>query len=403
MVKEIPLQEIRIGQRRRKDMGDLQSLADSIAKVGLLQPIGITEDNELVFGERRIRAAQRLEWETITARVVQVSSIIAGEYHENEIRKDFTPSERVAIGEALEKAIGHRKGANQYHSKELDQNFGQAKRNKTAEVAAKNAGFGNPETYRQAKNVVANGVPDLVQKLDDGAVSISAAASVAEQSPKDQMEIIALDDEEILQRAKEIRAHKAQENAAARAKTRAEALKLELPPGKYRTIIIDPPWPMQKIERDMHPDQVGFDYPTMDENELRKMDIPGMAHDQSHLFLWTTQKFMPMALRLMKTWGFPYIFEMVWHKPGGFQPFGLPQYNCEFVLFGRKGALGFLDTKAFATCFAAPRREHSRKPDEFYNLIRRVSPGPRIDIFSREQRDGFDTWGVEAGKFERAA
>ena len=203
----------------------------------------------------------------------------------------------------------------------------------------------------------------------------------------------------VTQTAKDIRARKAKENAKARARMRTEALKLELPPGKYRTIIIDPPWPMQKIERDFHPDQVGFDYPTMSEKEIQKLDVPGMAHDQSHLFLWTTQKFMPMALSLMDQWGFPYIFEMVWHKPGGFQPFGLPQYNCEFVLFGRRGALGFTETKAFSTCFQASRREHSRKPDEFYDLIRRVCPGPRIDVFSREQRVGFDTWGVEAEKF----
>ncbi len=398
MIKEILLQDIRIGQRCRQEMGDLQSLADSIAAEGLLQPIGITEENELVFGERRIRAAQRLEWKTITARIVQVSSIVAGEYHENEIRKDFTPSERVAIGQEVEKLLGNRQG--QRTDLELPHNRAEVDRGKeTRDIATQKAGFESRESYRQAKKVVEHGVPDLVQKVDDGAVSISAAAVVAEQSPEKQTQIVALDDEEILKRAKEIRERKTQENAAIRAKTRAEALKLELPSGKYRTIIVDPPWPMQKIERDLHPDQVGFDYPTMKEDELRELDIPGMAHDQSHLFLWTTQKFMPMALRLMDTWGFPYIFEMVWHKPGGFQPFGLPQYNCEFVLFGRKGALGFLDTKAFATCFEAPRREHSRKPEKFYDLIRRVCPGPRIDMFSRERYDGFDAWGVETEKF----
>lgn len=90
---------------------------------------------------------------------------------------------------------------------------------------------------------------------------------------------------------------------------------------------------------------------------------------------------------------------MVWYKPGGFQPVGLPQYNCEFVVYGRKGALEFIDTKAFPCCFYAKRREHSRKPDEFYDLIRRVTSGPRADVFSREPHAGFAQYGNEINKF----
>jgi N6-adenosine-specific RNA methylase IME4/DNA-binding XRE family transcriptional regulator len=172
------------------------------------------------------------------------------------------------------------------------------------------------------------------------------------------------------------------------------------PAGQYNVIVIDPPWEMQKIEREVAPNQANFDYPTMDEDELADMTLP--AADDCHLFCWTTHKHLPMALRLLDAWGFRYVLTMVWHKPGGFQPFGLPQYNCEFAVYGRKGSPKFIDTKAFNTCFEAPRREHSRKPDEFYDVIRRVTGGSRIDIFSRENRDGFDCWGNEAGKFSEA-
>lgn len=172
------------------------------------------------------------------------------------------------------------------------------------------------------------------------------------------------------------------------------------PQNKYRCLVVDPPWPMKKIDRDVRPNQVGFDYPTMSEEELFDWpDAMNRADEQCHLWLWTTQKFLPTAFRCSRQWGFDYLCTFVWHKPGGFQPVGLPQYNCEFVLLCRKNGLEFLDTKDFKTCFEAPRREHSRKPDEFYDLVRRVSPETRLDMFSREKRDGFDQYGNEVGKF----
>jgi ParB/RepB/Spo0J family partition protein len=104
MLKEIKIADIQVGHRHRRDLGDLTSLADSIRQEGLLQPIGVTSKLELVFGERRIRAVRDiLKKKTILARIVDVSSILAGEYAENEIRKDFTSSERVAIAKAIER------------------------------------------------------------------------------------------------------------------------------------------------------------------------------------------------------------------------------------------------------------------------------------------------------------
>jgi N6-adenosine-specific RNA methylase IME4 len=177
------------------------------------------------------------------------------------------------------------------------------------------------------------------------------------------------------------------------------------PQKTYETIVLDPPWPMTKIERDVRPNQVAFDYPTMTEDAIRAFgkQVQDMAAENCHLFIWTTQKFLPFAVDLVEFWGFRYVVTMVWHKAGGFQPTRMPQFNCEFVVYARKGVPQFVTTQGFACCFNGPRREHSRKPDEFYEMIRLVTSGPRIDVFSREAREGFDQYGNETDKFTVAA
>ena len=170
------------------------------------------------------------------------------------------------------------------------------------------------------------------------------------------------------------------------------------PTGLYDVIVIDPPWPMQKLERDERPNQVDFDYPTMTEEQMANLQIP--ADVNCHVWLWTTHKFLPMAFRLLDTWKLKYVCCFTWHKPGGFQPFNLPQYNCEFALYARKGAPQFLETKSFPVCFEAPRSGHSAKPQEFYDFINRVTGGRRLDMFNRRAIEGFDVWGKEASNLK---
>jgi len=165
--------------------------------------------------------------------------------------------------------------------------------------------------------------------------------------------------------------------------------------GKYDVIVIDPPWKMSKIDRDITPEQTGLDYPTMTEAELSAIPLP--METDCHVFLWTTHKFLPVALRLVDGWSLKYTLTFVWHKNGGFQPFNLPQYNCEFIIYARNGSPKFRDTKDFFTCFDAPRTGHSQKPEEFYNVIRRVTAGRRVDIFGRRDIEGFESWGNEIG------
>ena len=177
--------------------------------------------------------------------------------------------------------------------------------------------------------------------------------------------------------------------------------------GPFDVVVIDPPWPMQKIDLEARPEQEpALDYPTMSEAEIAAFwpdELANKLADDCHVFLWTTQKFLPMTLRLIEQWGLKYVLVMGWHKASKFQPLDLPQYNLEHVIYARKGTPLFIDTKDFWCCFNGERREHSRKPDSFYDMIRRVTGGSRIDVFSREKRDGFAQYGNQITRFAEAA
>lgn len=168
-------------------------------------------------------------------------------------------------------------------------------------------------------------------------------------------------------------------------------------PGTYSCIVIDPPWDIKKIQREVHPDQGKFlDYPTMPLERIADENwVPVRTHaaDDCHLYLWVTQKYLPAGLWLMEQWGFRYQCVMTWRKNFGMTPFSW-MYDTEHVIFGRKGNLP-LNQLGLRLSFEAPVQGHSVKPEVFYERVRAASPGPRIDMFARTEREGFDVWGNE--------
>lgn len=175
--KDIRLEEIKVGERHRKSLGDLTSLASSMLSVGLLHPIILTKEYVLVCGQRRLQAARSLKWSTIQARILDIDGLVA-ERDENTVRKDFSPSEAVAIGKTIEEREREKakerqakagpkegKGAKRSASEKFTEPIGES-----ADKAAAAVGMSRP-TYTKAKEVVtaAEDEPehsDLVDEMD---------------------------------------------------------------------------------------------------------------------------------------------------------------------------------------------------------------------------------------------
>lgn len=180
-----------------------------------------------------------------------------------------------------------------------------------------------------------------------------------------------------------------------------------VPEGKFQCIVVDPPWPVAKIERDVRPlqradlsyDEQGRTWPLEEiQRGVLKVMVRDKADEQAHLYLWTTHHYLPAAIECAREWGFEYQCLMTWVKNVGMTPFSW-MYSTEHVVFATRGGLS-LKRMGIRLDFSAKVREHSRKPDEFYEIVKEASPGPRLDLFSREGREGFQAWGNEVAKFD---
>lgn len=184
---KVRIDSIVIGERARKEVGCLDPLERSLESVGQLQAIGITTDNVLVFGERRLRAAKRIGWTEIEARIVDCDSLMA-ERDENQIRKDFTPTESVAIAMAIQGRMVGRVGNPSL--KANSGNISGIERGDSRDIAARAAGLGSGKTLEAAQRVIEHGTPELIEAMDARAVSIHGADKLAKLPAEEQREAV---------------------------------------------------------------------------------------------------------------------------------------------------------------------------------------------------------------------
>ena len=334
-----------------------------------------------MFGERRLRAARDiLGWQKIPARVVRVTSLLKGEREENEVRKDFTISERVAIGKALEAEIGNRKG--QRTDLAPRENFPQVDSHiegvRTSQTAARFAGFGNRKTYEQAKSVIERGAPKLVEAVDKKLISVSRAKRMLDLSSEEQSRI----GKECIQGRNSRQVTKTalrQQNKYNSAGTGMPSM-TGLP--KVAVVLADP---LRASQRDGQNQ--------CDASELSKIKALGdelAEHllSDAVLFLWAPGALIAEALEVVKAWGFKYRAQMVWMESQIEQGDYVQYYDHKLLVIGARG--NPLLRKA-----APPSSVMVQNARDIIELM--YPDSPKLSLFGRIDGACWSSWGDVMG------
>lgn len=174
---------------------------------------------------------------------------------------------------------------------------------------------------------------------------------------------------------------------------------------RYQTIYADPPWQFQNRTGKVAPEHKRLNrYRTLTLDEIKRLPVQEAADEKCHLYLWVPNALLPDGLAVMESWGFTYKTNLIWEKvrydgqPDG-RGVGFYFRNVtEILLFGIRGGNNrtLQPGRSQVNLIRSVKREHSRKPDEIIPIIEACSPGPRLELFARGSRLGWDMWGDQA-------
>jgi N6-adenosine-specific RNA methylase IME4 len=193
-----------------------------------------------------------------------------------------------------------------------------------------------------------------------------------------------------------------------REKSTAEELLRCLSGKRFGAILIDPPWRFANRTGKMAPEHRRLHrYPTMSFDDIAALPVGELALPKSHLYLWCPNALLLEGLQIMKGWGFTYKTNIVWYKTrkdGGPDGRGVGFYFrnvTELLLFGTRGNLRTLRPgRRQVNIMVSRKQEHSWKPSETYSIIEACSPGPYVELFARQQRPKWTSWGDQADTYE---
>jgi N6-adenosine-specific RNA methylase IME4 len=362
----LSIDEIIVGKRHRRDLGDIASLAMSIAAHGLLHPIVVTPDGRLIAGERRLEAWKFLGLTEIPVTEVDLDEIARGELAENADRKDFLPSEIEAIRRAL-----------------LPTEKAAAKERETLGKVSPGSGRGRT---RDKIGAFAGVSGRTVEK-------IAAVCEAAEAEPEKYRKLVV----DMDKRQRVDGPYQRLLNMRSAEQIRAEPP--PLPDGQWRVAVVDVPWPAEPDDPD--PAERGYwTFATMSIEAIRAHPIGSRLHDHSVLWFWVTNFHMRYAYTILDAWGFratPTI--LTWGKPQPGRGKRLLGQTEHAIMAIRGNPVITLTNQSTLLLAPIPKpRTEARKPPEFYRMVESLCPAPGyLDVFSRYRHsDLWTCWGAEA-------
>jgi len=331
---------------------EYEALKGDIAARGVLVPVEKDEVGNILDGHNRVQIAAelRIDYPQVVRSFDSEPEKVEHVLKLNLLRRHLGPIGWARAFERLAELRGIR--------------LSQGARNTSATVAEVAAELGVPERTARRRVALARELashPDLADQVDAGAISPSDAR-------------------------REIR------HARITARDAALGPPPPLPHGPFDVILADPPWRPEQPGSDAR--RIENQYPTMALEEICALDVP--AADDAALFLWAPIPMLPEALEVMSAWGFHYRTAFTWVKNSIGMGYWVRQ-RAELLLIGRRGKFGPPGEGCRPdSVIEAPRREHSRKPDEVYDLIERMFPrASKVELFARNDRPGWSAWGLE--------
>lgn len=366
-------------------------LADNIATFGQHEPI-LLLDGMVLDGRNRQWACEFAQIEPIYEQYTgtdPLNFVLSKNLH----RRHLSESQRALIAASI---VDWERGLNQNTA-------GPA--NLQTRHAAKKLSI-SERAVHSAKRIHASGAPELIKAIREGRVSIHAGEALSELQHREQARVLREEKKAILAKAKSIRAEQQKIRHAVRLTTMAMIAEKgrETAPGKierlYPIIYADPPWKFGVYSEETGREKSAENhYPTMDTTAICGFlaQIGSPFTDDGILFLWATNPMLPDAFRVMEAWGFTYVHHWIWDKEvAGTGYWGRDRH--ELLLIGKRGKPPApLPGTQPETVHRGRKGKHSAKPAFFAEQIERLFPGvPKLELFCRSPRPGWDAWGYEA-------